>query len=679
VGSRILLVEDDANFMKWVAHALRARGHTVVEENDGRAAHQALERASFDLVVVDGLLPDTDGIRWLETCRERGWRFRALFVSAFWKDLESFRKLTSELGVSLVVHKPIQPSAFVQQLEAQLPGAGGLASETPGLASELAVLQREYALTLPAKVEELAAALKRARQPLSPPDVSPLGVEGPPLGEARMLAHRLRGTAGSYGFREVGAAAERVEELLVKLLGDRAPRDVWKHLEEAIEETVRLAGLAEVQAKREPLEAALPEAASRGRVLVVDADEGFLDFAAQAAARSFVEVVPAQSSQEAVARAKEVRLDAALIELQLPDGTGLQLAHRLRALPGLSGLPLGFFGQDSRAESRVAAMHAGGSLFLGKPVDVNVLGESIHQLLERQHPKRFCVLMLDDDPTFTAWVSAVLREDGMQVSTLHDSGGILEALQRVKPDLLLLDDVMPGIGGLDICRMLRSSPEWQTLPILFVTARVEAEERLKAFRAGADDYIAKPVLNEELLARVRVRAERARLTQERMERDALTGLLTRRAFSEQLNTRLQEAARRQQPLSLCLADLDHFKKINDTAGHLAGDHALMALGRLLASRFRTEDLRGRWGGDEFIMAFPFAGTEVVEGVVGRVVQEFSEMLIPDDKGGNFTVGFSAGLASFPQDGRTVPELLKAADRRLYVAKHQGRGRVCREG
>jgi diguanylate cyclase (GGDEF)-like protein len=218
-------------------------------------------------------------------------------------------------------------------------------------------------------------------------------------------------------------------------------------------------------------------------------------------------------------------------------------------------------------------------------------------------------------------------------------------------------------------------PAWRDVPILFLTSRVDAESRVEAFEAGADDYLVKPLVAEELLARVRVRLDRRRLLRELTERDPLTRCMSRRALIDALASRLSEARRHGRPLSLSLLDVDQFKQVNDAYGHLVGDHVLLALGRLLNERFRLEDLRGRWGGEEFVIVFPNESASTAASVLARVLDEFRSLRFGSEHGERFSVTFSAGVASFPSDGASVDSLIGAADRRLYEAKEAGRGKV----
>jgi len=166
---------------------------------------------------------------------------------------------------------------------------------------------------------------------------------------------------------------------------------------------------------------------------------------------------------------------------------------------------------------------------------------------------------------------------------------------------------------------------------------------------------------------------------ERLDNDALTGLLRRRGFIEGLTRSYAECARHARPMAVALCDVDHFKAINDRYGHLTGDHVLAALGRLMAGSFRAQDLRGRWGGEEFILAFPGESASSVREAVQAVLKQLSGIPFVVGQSSPFYVTFSAGVASAPGDGDSIEALLRAADRRLYEAKRAGRARVVADG
>lgn len=147
---------------------------------------------------------------------------------------------------------------------------------------------------------------------------------------------------------------------------------------------------------------------------------------------------------------------------------------------------------------------------------------------------------------------------------------------------------------------------------------------------------------------------------------------------EQLTALHSESQRYNLIFSLCLMDVDHFKKVNDTYGHLAGDRVLSHFGQLLRRRFRVEDLRGRWGGEEFIMAFRHESKDTMKGALQRVLDELTTIPFKGDHDETFYVSFSAGLVSFPADETALERLLKRADERLYLAKEAGRCRIVSE-
>jgi diguanylate cyclase (GGDEF)-like protein len=418
-----------------------------------------------------------------------------------------------------------------------------------------------------------------------------------------------------------------------------------------------------------------PEVESiRPCALIVDLDDNVRTQLEQLARAKFLTVIAVAHPAEALAEARRTHFDVAIVGTSLGPAA-LALTRDLRETPGHERLPLAFLSAESDTERRIAAAHAGASLFLPKPIDPYTFGAAVDQMLALGHADRMRVLVVDDDSDFVAVASEVLARDGIVVDASPDARDLVDLLDYVRPDLLLLDAMMPDVSGWDAIRVVRTTPQYRDMPILFLTARTDIESRVAAFKAGADDYLAKPLVPEELLARVRVRLDRLQLQREITERDSLTRCMSRRALLDALASRLSEVRRHSLSLSLALLDVDRFKLVNDLYGHIVGDHVLATLGRLLNSRFRLEDLRGRWGGEEFVIVFPGGTPETAAGVLSRVLDEFRGHPFVGERSERFFATFSAGISSCPDDGQTVDALFRAADKRLYDAKRRGRSQV----
>jgi diguanylate cyclase (GGDEF)-like protein len=675
----ILIVDDDGEFRAFIASLVVPKGYKVQEAARLAEARAALEQTRFDICVVDGLLPDGTGMELIADLRARQPEAKIIFMSAFWRDMQTFKKLTEQLFVTRVISKPCLAREFLIQLEAVEahgePPADPREStpliEAQGFETQLAALREAYSEKLEGKVRELAEAYATARAKGLPPEL---------LEQTLRLAHKLHGTAGAYGFSEVSAAAATIEGVLREVAqghleaGVTAWREVNKGLRQLNEALSRRREVLLVSSPGGPVESFRKYDL---RVLCADPDPALLAEIESIGRRNLVDVVKASNLEETIEAASEGSYDGALLSVAWPDGgSGFQIAQALRSLDRLATLPVAFVAEaDAALRDRVAAAYSGTSLFITKPIAGDQLTAAFDYFNAIKRADQPRILILDDDDAFNAHLSSILTHDGIKVSTLADPTRILETLASERPDLLILDVILPSLSGFDVCKMLRSTPDWQTLPILFLTVKLGAEDRLACFEAGGDDYLPKPVVAAELLARIKVRIDRLRLHQERVNRDALTGLLARQAFVDSIEKRLAENRRTMRPLSLCLIDLDRFKLINDTHGHLAGDRVLRAVGKLLHSRFRTEDVRGRWGGEEFVVAFSGEGVDTAREMLMRVLIELRQMSFADDHGEPFGTSFSAGVALFPDDGYTLEELIRAADRRLYAAKEAGRNRV----
>jgi diguanylate cyclase (GGDEF)-like protein len=675
MGKNILLVEQDKSFCKLIAPVLEGRGHKVFIADSGREGKGIIQKENLDMVILGAPLPDDNGFDWLTALRATGNKVPVTFIASSQPELHANKeRLERELGVVLAVSKPIIPFVFGAQLEGKISSADAQSGKLKDFETMFLMLVSKYARMLPAKLEDLAVAINKSKE--DPEDASLIA-------EVRSQAHKIKGTGGSLGFRQVSECMLFIEHAAATMHEKPAKEQIalWADVDRKLVDA-RIMGEKEAQDVASVVSAKEGEGqadqapASMARILVVDSDDGFLDIVEELGKQRLVEIVRAKTFREALDRACILPLDAALINVlaDTPDES-FRLARELRNLPGYETLPLAFISASALVKDRVEAAHAGASLYLDKPLESDSLEKAVEHLVAIRTGGRPRILLVDDDEFFANTIALILRNEGIIVRILTDPNKILEVMQDFPPELLLLDVMMPGITGFEVCRMLRQIPRWQDLPIVFLTGQTGVENRLEAFRSGGDDYLPKPVVNEELLTRVKVRLDRARMLKDRSDKDTITGLLLRRAFSEQLAQLLADGQRNKTVFTICLLDVDKFKIVNDTYGHLAGDKVLAGLGQLLARRFRVEDLRGRWGGEEFILGFRRESKETMHAAINRVLAEFREMIFTGDDGREFKVSFSGGMASYPEDGESVYELIQAADARLYEAKKQGRNRI----
>lgn len=519
----------------------------------------------------------------------------------------------------------------------------------------------DFAVRLPAKLEELAEAMSR-------------GVDDPAqLRKARTYAHRLRGTAGSFGFPDVGDFAGSIEDSL-GLLSDGAPRSsyLWETAWSSLREAVRFAKCGPESSRL----TGRPDKIRLRPLLIVDDDVDFLRLIRAYARRHSMSVVTAQTVEEGMELASMGPLCGVMLDVHLTERCGLGAVENIRTIQKNRDLPIIFASVDGSLRTRIAAARAGASRFLDKPLSEHKFSELFLQVPFAE-PHAIRVVILDDDEIVLEKYKSELEAEQYFVKAINEPHQLVDVLDDVRPDALLLDVNLGGVSGIDICRALRCSERWQFLPIMMFSGDKDAEMRVRAYQAGATDVLGKPLSIPELMTRVGVQAERVRSMRERSDRDSLSGLMLRRAFVETMQRSMAACAREKRPLSLVLLDIDHFKRINDRFGHLTGDRVIAAFGELLRSRFRVEDLRGRWGGEEFVLAFPGQKSEFGALAAQKLLADVSALPFDAEDGTRFQVTFTAGVAQFPEDGESLDLLVKRADELLYEGKAQGRARVCR--
>ena len=289
------------------------------------------------------------------------------------------------------------------------------------------------------------------------------------------------------------------------------------------------------------------------------------------------------------------------------------------------------------------------------------------------------VLLVEDDPDQAEAIVTILSQANLRVThcTTVQEASVL--LGNEFPDLVLLDIRLPDGDGFTVARLVRQDPRLALVPIVFLTAAADTEHQIRAVRSGGDDYLRKPVDPTLLTLLVLNRIERGRRVREMAHRDGLTGLLNHATLMAELDHAVEAARRRGETFAFVMADLDHFKRVNDSYGHLVGDTVLVHVARLLQRLGRSSDLLARYGGDEFAMILlnnSAGGAEILADRLRTALLE-EPGRAPDAT--PIPIRMSFGIAEYPADGATADQLVEAADRALYQSKRLGRDRAIRAG
>lgn len=289
------------------------------------------------------------------------------------------------------------------------------------------------------------------------------------------------------------------------------------------------------------------------------------------------------------------------------------------------------------------------------------------------------LLLIDDSPDIHRLMAFKLKNEGLEFLTAFSGEEGIALAQTQQPALILLDLMMPGLDGFAVLKALKDDPRTIEIPVIVVTGSTDSKDKVMAFEQGAMDVVGKPFDVHELRARIHsaIRIHRLmRMLEQRAQIDGLTGLWNRKHFNERFGAELLCAERKGTPLALVLCDLDHFKKVNDTFGHPAGDAVLQGFAAVLGNTLRGYDIACRYGGEEFAIILPDTPPEQALGVADRVRQEIAGRRWPNYPDIRATASF--GLAEGPAPGMTgVEGWIAAADRALYHSKQTGRNRITR--
>jgi len=523
----------------------------------------------------------------------------------------------------------------------------------------MAELCREYLLEAPARLAEFRKDLLALR-----------AGEADASQSLSSRFHRLAGSGGSHGYPEISEIAKGAESYL-RQGALPAPGVVADHLSELVD---RLATAFDNAGREIGLPLGAGGAMEFGwRALVIGADGPLRqEIATGLRGQGFATRTDTETGEPRDLKLTE-RPDLVVLidETGRPDPFGAASAWsgagpvRPRSIVLVAG---------TDDVDRVRAMASGIDAIIPPDrvaVDLAAYAKTLARI--GSPPPR--VLLVETDPVQAEQIIKWLEQANAKVTHCVDGDAAREALIRESPDLILADTRLPRLDGLSLARLVRQDSRFGLTPIIFITSQDTIADQIEAISAGADHFLSAPVDRELLTHLVINRAERGRRLREMVHRDGLTGLLNHATLMAELEHTVEFARRHGESFAFLMIDVDHFKRINDRYGHLAGDQVLLHIARVFQTTARASDLIGRYGGEEFgviLRRTDSAGAGVLARKLRVALQESPAQL---PSGETIPVKACMGIAAYPSDASSAGELVHLADVALYRAKSAGRDRV----
>jgi DNA-binding response OmpR family regulator/GGDEF domain-containing protein/HPt (histidine-containing phosphotransfer) domain-containing protein len=667
VPPTVLLLDDDTQFRSSVTPALEAFGLRVLNATKGSIARALLEEEDPSLLVVDGLLPDTNGITWIENLRADGFDTPIIFVSAFYRDLATFRHLTHDLDVVKVFHKPVAVDRFAREVASAVsaplsltPAANRPVEDPadkilfpdepsePGVDPEKA--KESYTTLLPIAADNLTGAIRRVHSDADRSSV---------VAEALRQAHDLHGAANAYGFTEISDAASRIEDELRQL--QKSGRLDWTTMFESID-AVRAHAAAAVG---RPIEtrsmAASPPPVTPAAsfflhrpvpkdfvptVLVLEDDPAMIAYLRSALDEVLVHLRPVSTVDEALKIAGRVPPTVALVGWPLEDREALpEFVRMFRGLHGCTEVPIILLSVDDDPHTRAQAAQLGVDIFLPHPIELVRLHHAITTGVERAMTPRPQVAVLRDPDA-----ARQIEEAGIQCLLYFSLEELLREIDIQCPDAILLGS---GVTGKQVPAIISMSA-WDSDLFLscFDDSPLAREPEISECLDRTSGWLVH--LHREAERMARLRRQQLRCSQ--------TGLLARAAAVAALEAGLSSAQRHGRTYSLGLIQATGL----DNLDHVKARRLRTHLGRLIYGRFRREDVRGRWDESTFVAGFDGSSARAVVEVVRRLKEELDAQRTrqPEELA---SLHVAVGLASYPLDGDTGRSLILAAHERLETA------------
>ncbi len=449
------------------------------------------------------------------------------------------------------------------------------------------------------------------------------------------------------------------------------------------------------------------------RVLVVDDIPTNVKLLEARLSAEYFQVTSAFSGAEALEICARGQIDIVLLDVMMPEMDGFEVCRRLKSDPRTHHIPVVMVTALDQISDRIKGLEAGADDFLNKPVDdtqllarvkslvrLKVLTDELRaravtgQQIAIEEAARAMdaiqsdagrILLIDTDEKGSERLASYLAPQHHSVSILIDPRDVAFAASEASYELALISSRLGNVDPLRVVSQLRTIERTRLVPIMLVAEETDRPMVVRALDLGVNDFILRPVERHEFVARVKTQIRRHRYAVELRESvsstmqlavvDELTGLYNRRYFDRHLGLMFTKAQQQGRHMSLMMLDLDHFKSVNDTHGHGAGDEVLKEFALRLQRNIRGVDLACRYGGEEFVVLMPDTDSVVAGSVAERVRSAVADRLFSIDDKEQLSLTVSAGIASIGDEDVSPEALLKRADNALYEAKHKGRNRV----
>jgi diguanylate cyclase (GGDEF)-like protein len=547
---------------------------------------------------------------------------------------------------------------------------------------QLAKLKAEYLLQIPHKLAAIASdweQLKTTR-------------DAETLCTLHRNVHSLIGTSGTFGFTELSKAA-RVLETTLKPLLEKTDEHLSNTLSLEISAKINTLFnlLTSLQGNKKEAETSVfsleftkqlaqqhhftnAETGSDNTLIYyVDDELSGPNLLIQQLASYGFQATHFRTLPEFLQATAQVKPNLVLLDLIMPDISEVDIFQQAKIMSE-QGINVIFLSGKDNFASRLAGVRAGASAYVIKPVDVPWLVDLIRNILQMNTHNPAHILIIDDQDSVAQFYSQVLTQAGMHTTVETNPANALTVMHANVPDLLLLDLNMPEVSGVELAAVIRQQERYQSIPILFLSAESDPARKTSLIEIGSDDLLSKGMPPEELVRQIKSRVARAKKLTAMMYQDSLTGLLNHAQIQLAAERVFSQCKRNQTQCCIAMIDIDHFKTVNDTHGHLTGDRVLKGLAHLLEKRFRITDYIGRYGGEEFMLVLPDININDAGNLINNLRKTFSALEFKEGDN-HFNVTFSAGVADRASMGNFI-EQIKCADEALYKAKARGRNVVC---